>query len=200
MKLTSLTLFLLVAAGGCGNNSLPAQDMTSGTHDLAVSHDLSMASTMDMTVPPDMAYRGPATDGGPLSCGNTTCAKDQVCCITANSAGATSACATSCADGGISVACEGPGNCGGNPCCATIKGATPSNVMCTTSPAACPPSFDLATRSGMSRLCNVDGDCSAGLTGPQMYPDCCHYTANTSTHFCFNKNYAGLTQGQVACP
>jgi hypothetical protein len=202
MKLTSLAFVLLVA--GCGNNSLSTQDMSSSGKDLAVAHDLAVA-TGDLSVPADMTYHGPATDGGPLMCGSATCAKGDVCCVTGSGGNVTQTCAASCADGGVSLACSGPGQCGGNPCCATLENASPKNVVCETSMSACPPSFDLATKSGMTRMCNVSGDCVAGLSPQQMqsemYKDCCHSNSNSSFHFCFSAAIAtGFPQAGITCP
>ena len=197
MKLTSIACVLLVA--GCGNNSLSTQDLSLPGKDLAVAQDLAVA-TGDLSVAADMTYRGPATDGGPLMCGSATCAKGDVCCVTGSGGNVTQTCAASCADGGISVACNGPGQCGGDPCCATLEKAMPTDVVCETTMNACPPSFDIQTRSGMTRLCNVDGDCSAGLNGPSMLPVCCHSPSNPGTHFCFDKTYAKFSNGLVVCP
>lgn len=202
MKLTSLAFVLLVA--GCGNNSLSTQDLSLPGTDLSAAQDLSVPKG-DLSTPADMTYRGPATDGGPLACGSATCAKGDVCCVTGSGGSAAATCAASCADGGVSIACNGPGDCGGDPCCATLENASPKNVVCETAMNACPPMFDLATRSGMTRMCNVDGDCIAGLTPQQaqseMYKDCCHSNANSSSHFCFSASIAsGFPQAGITCP
>jgi hypothetical protein len=105
-------------------------------------------------------------------------------------------CATTC-PGGIQIQCIGPGNCGGDPCCVTFVNMKPTSILCTTSPSACVPNFNLGG-GGMSRLCNSDGDCTSGGVMTN-YNQCCHSTA-AGTKFCFNSGLTGLTGGQIACP
>lgn len=136
--------------------------------------------------PADLAM--PADLANAFSCGNTVCMGGQKCCVT----GMTPMCAASCSDGGFEAQCNGPANCGGNPCCITIgSGFTVQGVACTTSPSACVPAVNPSTQSGMDRACHTDGDCTSGVDGMPQLPDCCTNT-QTMQHVCFNKSYLGL--------
>src|ERR1700694_817961 len=78
--------------------------------------------------------------------------------------------------GGSNLPCNGPSECVGNPCCLIIASATyrgsnaQTSVSCTSAPSACAPSYGLNTQ--VTRLCQVDADCTAGgvTTGE---PKCC---------------------------
>jgi hypothetical protein len=143
----------------------------------------------DLSMPADLANA--------FSCGNSVCMGGQKCCVT----GMTPSCAGSCGDGGFEAQCNGPSNCGGNPCCITIgQGFTVQGVTCTMAPSACPPMVNAQTQAGMDRACHVDADCTAGLPAmpaPQL-PDCCTNTM-TLQHVCFNKSYLQFISGWT-CP
>ncbi|MDB4965437.1 MAG: hypothetical protein JWN44_1126 [Myxococcales bacterium] len=142
---------------------------------------------VDMAQPQDLANA--------FMCGSTYCPPNQKCCVN----GMTPTCATSCpGDGGFVAECKGPENCGGNPCCITIgSGFMIQDVVCTTSPSACPPMVNVQTQSGMDRACKVDTDCTAGVSMPSL-PDCCTNTM-TAQKVCFNKSYTQFVQGWT-CP
>jgi hypothetical protein len=180
-----LTCALLLA--GCGSSSSsPSADLASSGMSAA---DLAAA---DLLAPADLAYT-PPSDGGTFTCGTMTCGAGTRCCVV----GSTPSCMSSCPDGGFFAECTGPADCGGNPCCITIgAGFTVQSVLCTTSATACPPMVDATTQSGHDRACHVDGDCTSGVTNPQL-PDCCTNTA-TKQHVCFNKQ--ALAIGGWTCP
>ena len=133
----------------------------------------------------------PADLANAFACGNSVCMGGEKCCVT----GTTPACAASCnSDLGFVAECNGPANCGGNPCCITIgSGFTVESVACTSAPSACPSMIDATKQSGVDRACHVDADCTAGLPAqpaPQL-PDCCTNTMS-GQKVCFNKGYLGL--------
>jgi hypothetical protein len=137
--------------------------------------------------------------GPHFPCGSTPfCLPGTKCCVTAN----VPACTASCT-GGMPVECRGPDYCGGNPCCLTLDHNQPTSVVCTDNASACPENFTLNSGtqvSGTTRLCNLDGDCSAGLAST-TYPDCCTAQMGAlSQKICFNKGYVSLTGGTITCP
>ena len=113
------------------------------------------------------------------------------CCVV----GTTPTCAASCnSDLGFEAQCNGPSNCGGNPCCITIgAGFTVQSVACSTTPSACPPMIErhhavghgprLPRRRRLHRR-------PAGEPAPQL-PDCCTNTTS-GQKVCFNKAALGL--------
>lgn len=192
-----LTFGLILLVAGCGDKGT-TDDMMS-TEDMSVAMDLTMPGDMTMMTIYDLTYFHEVDGGGP-SCGPTTCSPGQFCCVSGLGGGTPSAtCESSCGDAGLAIQCSGPAQCGGNPCCLTLSGTTPNDIVCTSSASACPAMFQLGGDS-QTRACKYDGDCTAGLTGTQMYGDCCHAVQNPSTRFCFSKSLVGVTQGQVACP
>ena len=57
--------------------------------------------------------------------------------------------------------CEGPDECGGNPCCwSTNVEPNSDKTSCSTAQDACVPGFGID--SGATRTCRADGDCTAG--------------------------------------
>jgi len=57
--------------------------------------------------------------------------------------------------------CEGPDECGGNPCCwSTNVEPGSERTSCATAPDACVPGFGID--SGATRTCRTDADCTAG--------------------------------------
>jgi len=179
----TFALVLVVAAAGCGSSGVP----TGGGGSAGTGG--GGGSEADLAVPVDMAQP-------PGFCGGVTCTGGKTCC-----AGMPPACASSCGDGGFQAQCNGPANCGGNPCCITIaSGFKVQSVTCTTAASDCPPMVDAQTQSGMDRACHVDADCTTGLPSSPMpqLPDCCTNTA-TMQHVCFNKGYVQFISGWT-CP
>lgn len=183
---------LFAFALGCGGGDKPAADL-GGTGGNAAADLAGPAATPDLGHAGDLAYL-PPTDGGGFQCGNMTCGGGTRCCVQ----GTTPMCMTSCPDGGFIAECDGPEDCGGNPCCITINaGFSVGGVLCGASATDCPPAVDPNTQSGKDRACHVDGDCAAGAPGT-MLPDCCTNSA-TGQHVCFNKSLVGLVPGWT-CP
>jgi hypothetical protein len=162
--------------------------------------DLSMDLSVDLTMPaagPDLSYFH-QVDANGLACGAQTCSPGQTCCVTGSSGAYSFTCETGCVDGGLPITCQGPGNCGGNPCCITLDNSALTSISCTSAASQCAPALS-GSGSGMTRSCNYDGDCTYGLSGNPPYPDCCHLTSNNQ-RFCFNKGLVGFTGGSIACP
>jgi hypothetical protein len=167
---------------GCGNSSPGGGGGSGGTGGGGTGGTGGGGSTPI----PDMS-QPPADLANAFSCGNSVCMGGEKCCVV----GTTPTCmAGSCnSDLGFEAQCNGPSNCGGNPCCITIgAGFTVQSVVCSTSASSCPPMVNATTQSGMDRACHVDADCIAGLPAtpaPQL-PDCCTNTAS-GQKVCFNK-------------
>jgi hypothetical protein len=124
--------------------------------------------------------------------GGPVCTGGMQCCVV----NAQPTCVSSCPDGGFTVQCRGPQNCGGNPCCVTTVGFVPQLVVCTTHPTDCQPNVAISG-DGMDRGCNVDSDCTSGVSNPSL-PDCCTNTM-TMQKVCFNKGLLGVVSGWT-CP
>ncbi len=118
--------------------------------------------------PKDMSPSDAPRDGAPpdvlfplgVQCGQPLCSVGQVCCYSPQIA----YCATSCPDGGIItavLACDGPEDCSGNPCCVVLKSST--TAACTQGSGECEHQFRGRQGGGQSRVCHVDGDCTAGI-------------------------------------
>lgn len=165
--------------------------------DRTVAVDVATVDVARDRVIPDVSY--PADAG--VSCGSTNCTTGQVCCGMASGGTIALTCMDSCPDASITISCSGPEMCGGNPCCASIAigsgGGTPlGGVSCTTSPDACIPNFDFATRSGETRLCHTDSDCAPSTA----LPSCCTLSrGGVSEHVCFNAGFVGFLPGS-SCP
>lgn len=57
--------------------------------------------------------------------------------------------------------CEGPGECGGNPCCwSSNVEPDDDRTSCSTAPDACVPGFGID--SFVTRACRTDADCTSG--------------------------------------
>jgi hypothetical protein len=190
--------------GGCGDTGLNNNNNdASGARDLAVadlSHpapppDFAQPPVIDLSVPLDLSYIPPTDANGIANCGDMSCGVGQVCCVSFAGGTFSASCASACGEGGVTATCDGPEDCGGNPCCAMTSGTTLNGVMCTSMPSDCPPSLGFG--AGQTRACHVDGDCTYGLTNSQG-PDCCSATQNGATvHFCFDKQFA---LGGITCP
>jgi hypothetical protein len=139
-----------------------------------------------------MAFIPPQGDAS-IACGNLTCMPGELCCGSFVNMQVMTMCAASCPDGGLTIACDGPESCGGNPCCAAVANGAPQNVSCTAAPTDCAPSIDVMTQAGQDRLCHVDADCGDGKPGISAFGvtlplnQCCTITSNgQSTHICLN--------------
>ncbi len=207
MRFTLACAFALSVAG-CGGSGL--QTGTGDSPDMAQvaapGPDLAMQATPgpdlaiiefeDMAAPvetPDLAQPPePPADAG-IQCGNQTCPLGQKCCATFGNGMASATCMDSCGDGALTIACDGPEQCGGNPCCVDVQNAMfNGGAMCTAAPTDCAPTFDIQKRSGMDRLCHNDNDCTSGAANSQA-PNCCTITqGGASVHTCLNKNFVGL--------
>jgi hypothetical protein len=103
-------------------------------------------------------------------------------------------------DGGVAIQCEGPAQCGGNPCCLNLfNDYLIESVACTTSASSCPPSSDQAMTMVQTRGCKYDGDCTSGLPSTNAFPDCCHLAGNM-VRVCYNKNIGNTFGGTIVCP
>jgi hypothetical protein len=175
MKTLALSLFSLAFfVSACSDEKLSLV----GT-DLAVSADLASL--------PDLSLMG---DFAGVACGTNTCAGgNSICCITPTGGTSfTSTCEapSACVDGGAIAACDGPEDCGGAACCATVdilgnlmsRGdggarATGGSAMCTND---CAAGLNLDNQF-QTRLCHQSADCQ-GLTGtlffgPEPFDKCC---------------------------
>lgn len=190
--MTSLARSLLVLstslAFACGDGGLGhgadgggTKDMTTKTDDAAVTMDAA-TGTDGAASTTDFASAG---DFGGISCGTATCGAGSVCCIQQSGTTVQQMCVTgtTCADGGITAACDGPEDCStaAPSCCADVTFDQTSmtgggNAMCT---ATCPGSATFANNKGAitTKLCHSAGDCMnySGSTpaGPMPYDHCC---------------------------
>ncbi len=195
-------LATLALVAGCGGDegitntgdmsTVPDMAKTTPPPDIAVPPDLAMPP------PADMAYN-PPKDADGVGCGNMQCQVGEVCCVSVNGMQAMTMCAQSCPDGGVAVTCDGPEDCMGNPCCAKLSGGGLGGVMCTMAQNACPPQFDIQQMMGQTRLCHVDGDCTAGAPNTNL-PLCCTVKDQNgnAAHICLNKQFAAFAGG--SCP
>jgi hypothetical protein len=145
----------------------------------------------DLAAPPDLIANG-------ITCGAMQCPVGERCCARTVGMTTTTMCASSCPDGGISAACDGPEDCTGNPCCAQIMANTTSGSSCTTMANACVPTYSIGTQSGQTRVCHVDGDCTSGGVTTNLNR-CCTVTQNgVMAHICLNTVLAQFSGG--TCP
>ena len=163
--------------------------------------DLAVAPILDMAVaPPDLTAIKDLTvvtdltstlvgDFGGVLCGGQTCGMGQKCCASVQGMNLVQMCQASCdADAGaFPIACDGPEDCMGNPCCAMVAvnggGGGMGGAMCTNAPQAC--QINLAMNAVTTRLCHQDADC-AGLTIPLLLvpSQCCHLMGQPNTQIC----------------
>lgn len=189
--MTRLFVCALLLVGCSSSSSSGGGDLSTGG---GATNDLGGGGGGDLASAADLANYQPPTDGGTFKCGASSCGAGTSCCVV----GMTAMCQASCPDGGFTAECNGPADCGGNPCCITIaSGFQVTKVACTNAPSACPPMVDAQTQSGQDRACHADGDCTAGVMSPSL-PDCCTNT-QTMQHVCFNKSYVGFVPGWT-CP
>ncbi len=166
--------------------------------DLAVHVDFARPDDLsplpDGTAPPDFSG---------INCGAQTCAAGSVCCATPGDPTPTYACAASCADGGLTIACDGSDNCrsgAGDLCCATLLthgGTAPfcdvtafaacADTCVTQMPATC------NADPGTARLCHRAADCASDTQNP----NCCRFTwGGNDVTFCAGQS---LKSAAVAC-
>lgn len=202
MRLVNAIALISILAGtfGCTSSDpgLPSlhPDMARSP-DLTVLPDLAVPP--DLTVIKDFAMLTEDPDANGIACGNLTCGGGLVCCVTGLGMGGMpmSSCAKACdADAGsVTIACDGPENCPkGNPCCGKLMGLmAPQNISCSAQPTDCSPAFDLQTRSGQTRLCHIDNDCTRDTMMGNMLTSCCTLNLGGQTsHVCLSKMIAGL--------
>ncbi len=168
---------VLVAVCSCGGADEELDD--GGVFfDLGVTLDLTarpdLAAPPDGTVPPDFSG---------INCGAQTCSAGELCCGTPSGGAVTYACSASCADGGLTIACDGPDNCRSGSatlCCGTLFTSGGTAPFCNFTPiAACadscttqlPPSCN--ADPGMVRLCHRAADCASDTKNP----NCCRFSS-----------------------
>lgn len=199
-----ICLGLVTASCSGGENSLPVtpKDMAMTPPDLAVVLDLAILPDIAKPILDLSQPLGP-TDANGVACGMMTCAVGQQCCVTAMGMQVSAMCQPQCdTDAGqVVVACDGPEDCpGGNPCCGkfSANGMTMGAVACGAQPTDCPPMVDIQSRSGNTRLCHVDADCTRNAPNTQL-PQCCSVKQNGVTvHVCLSQIIAGFIGG--SCP
>lgn len=202
---------LLALLGGCTADNAQQTgdggegDLSGSVDDLSAAADLSAGGAVDgPPAGPDLAMPQDLRGfdlAGVFVCGSNLCGSGQTCCVTSGGGMANGSClAGACGDAGVPVSCGGPTDCMGDPCCLTVQNSLPTQVVCTNMANACVPSFNLATKSGTTRICRNDADCtSGGVT--TSYGTCCTMVDN-GQHLCFNSTIAGLTsgKGKITCP
>ena len=104
-------------------------------HNTGESPYVGAAATDTLTPPTDGTAKDTATSGDSagISCGAATCKTGEVCCVTPKEGGADQACAASCADGGVTIGCDGPEDCptgAANICCAALKAGAGTPPAC----------------------------------------------------------------------
>jgi hypothetical protein len=188
---------IALAACSSGGTFYGSTDDGGPSDDLTQAPGQDLAGPRDLRMPPDLVVVPT------FACGDTSCPIGTKCCITGTGSNVQMSCMSSCPAGVLSVECDGPSACGGNPCCAPFKSSNGSpqaqNVTCGTSPSDCVPMVDIVSQSGVSRLCHADADCTSGAPGSQLTQCCTGTIANQSTHFCFNSAYLAFVSG-VTCP
>lgn len=190
----SLALLGLLTLVGCGESGLGNTDDLGGGTDLTASADDMRPP--DLSTPRDMTYIA-REDGGPVLCGSQSCGGTDKCCIdTRMDGGATGTtyCAATCNSGSVSVACRGPSQCAGNPCCVGLQGQSIGNITCTTAQTACVPTFDIGTFSGMTRLCEFDADCTAGAPSTMLNKCCSLMLMGQTQKLCLSTTLASFVQ------
>ena len=194
------------AGAAQGDAQLEASPDVSG-EDVAVdsaletsTSDTNMAETgIDQSVPDAEAGSDApiAWDAPPegIVCGAQVCSGPDVCCAVPDGVGGvTMSCMQSCPDGGAVLACDGPEDCSGSFCCASIHVAagTPPNCPLDMASAACNSSCftnipATCPNSGQVRLCHFSSDCDAD--GPY----CCRFEqGGTSATFCVQQFMTAL--------
>ena len=189
----SVMACLLLSVGACSGTGSNAPEDLSVSTDLASPFVKDLTGTEDLAVPVDLL-----TDYSGVRCGSMTCQAGDVCCI---SLGGGTECASSCTDGGIVAACDGPEDCtsGAPYCCAHLEvgyGTLPNcpviaadsdcRALCDTMvPLQCP-------AMGRGRLCHTASDCTADPSTP----NCCTFVASGGgVTFCvdsFVKQFAAV--------
>ena len=187
---TTLGLALALALVACKGGGLDNNGDGSAKGDLASHPGDDLAASQDFASNVDMAG---------VICGSMTCGEGVSCCASGNATTQTYACMDTCGDGGVQVSCDGPEDCNGNACCATIQlvsGSASGEAMCSGGATMCSSgSVDLQKQQITTKLCHNAGDC-AGYPGDlEDYSYCCSYP-NVSYKFCgpsFADGYNGIT-------
>jgi hypothetical protein len=209
----ALAVSLAACGGSDGDSGTTDQDTGTGadtsgsdgtTTDTAKSDSPGTdgTTTDTLTPPTDGAKTDTATPGGDASgiaCGAATCKAGEVCCVTPKDGGADQACAASCADGGVTLGCDGPEDCSGGTakiCCATLKVGAGTPPACPFESGAASCAADCPTRiptscpgEGKARLCHTKSDCA----GDASNPECCTFSGGGGTAtFCVSSVIAGF--------
>jgi hypothetical protein len=71
--------------------------------------------------------------------------------------------------------CEGPGDCGGNPCCWSVVNVNDQGTACEAAPSACVPVMGVDTLT--TRVCQTDADCTSGGISTTL-THCCPATSH----------------------
>lgn len=147
----------------------------------------------------DLSVYMSSHDAGPLVCGAAgVCGSGTGCCVEPlPDGGAEPHCEGSCVAPGVPISCAGPGHCDGKPCCITLANSKATQVMCTAEQTDCVPTANIMG-NGVTRVCDVDEDCTAGAPDT-MFNQCCHLV-QLGYHICFSAAYVPITKGQIACP
>jgi hypothetical protein len=180
----------------CGSDALGNGD---GGTDMSANGDMSKSG--DLAVQTDMAYTL-RMDGGTISCGAASCTGGDKCCIQISQDGGTRAmtsCAASCPAQDVTIECRSPEDCSGLPCCATIDvaGMSLSDVSCAAALTDCKPAF---SGNLVTRLCDIDADCTAGAPKTTLNQCCSASFMGQSQKICLNSTLAGLAGGGITCP
>jgi hypothetical protein len=155
--------------GGGGGNDMA---MVAARPDLAPPPDLTPAPPS-----PDLTMVGPVDPKDPgVQCGNQTCPMGQVCCGPVGGQGKDFTCSANCPQNNISLACDGPEDCGnGTPLCCAQLVLTGSGNNCQTQSAKatcvadCPTAIAACPTTEVVRFCHVGADCA----DDQQNPNCC---------------------------
>jgi hypothetical protein len=112
-----------------------------------------------------------------------------------------------CGDGAAEAKCDGPEDCSGAQpnCCVNVSFSAASDMgagsptgggaMCITD---CPPSVDLQTRMGQSKLCRTEADC-VGYEGFLAFDGCCSSPQVPGVKFCAPKSATFMNLGGYTC-
>jgi hypothetical protein len=208
--LPCFSLALSLVAAGCGSSdstttppadSTPADTGSSADSTKTDGADSTTDSAADTTTPEDTT---PSGDTG-IACGSSTCSGGDVCCATPKEGGVDFACAKACADGGVTIACDGPAGCSSSAkyCCGTLDVGAGSPPLCPLNAAgaackaSCDTSFPMSCPGkGQVRLCKKRSDCADDTSNP----NCCTVsTGGTTATFCASDIIKSLAGTAATC-
>ena len=193
LRFAFLSLSIVFAAAGCGgDDGLVTGD--GGTADLSSNKDASASTDQASSAVYDLS----GVDLAGISCGAQTCGANMECCLTPDIQAQTVSgqcvpAGTSCGDGGVPLACDGPEDCpmATAQCCVDL--ALGSGNMSVSGSAACTsscPASVVTTNGGTlkTRLCHSPADCTnysgtAPVVGTAPFDKCCSYPG-LSFEFC----------------